>query len=253
MKNILLNLGFLALFLSQNAFANEENHRIDHANQILSENYSESPHDSSVIFHAFTLEADSGEARDGNVQSWDLNGWVGGDYNRLWLKSEGEVAQGGTESSNVEILYGRNISQFWDFQMGARLDFQEESISYLEIGFEGLAPQSFETEIHGFLSEDGDFSLRLRQEVDIFLTQWLITQPYLELEAFSQDVANQEIKSGISRVEIGIITRYEITRKFAPYFALKYDSKTFSTADLAKKNGNRVSDFSAAIGIRLRF
>jgi uncharacterized protein involved in copper resistance len=44
--------------------------------------------DHQQIFHAFTVEADVGEARDGSSKGFDLSGWVGGDYNRLWLKSE---------------------------------------------------------------------------------------------------------------------------------------------------------------------
>lgn len=230
---------FLIFLFPKNLWAvtNHESHGDDHPQ----------------IFHAFTLEGDVGEARNGNTQSWDLNGWVGGDYNRIWLKSEGEVTKGKTEDSNIEVLYGRNISRFWDAQFGVRHDFKEKSTNYLEIGFEGLAPQSFETEIHAFLSEDGDLSLRLRQEVDIFLTQWLITQPYLELEAFSQDVLDKEVKSGISNAEIGLITRYEITRKFAPYFALRYHTKTFGTADYAKQIGVKVDNFIVSAGIRLRF
>ncbi|MGB1540380.1 MAG: copper resistance protein B, partial [Rickettsiales bacterium] len=41
------------------------------------------------IFHGFTLEADYGTGESDPVASWDLDGWIGGDYNKLWLKSEG--------------------------------------------------------------------------------------------------------------------------------------------------------------------
>lgn len=54
-------------------------------------------------------------------------------------------------------------------------------------------------------------------------------------------------------LEIGAETRYEITRKFAPYFALRYHAKTFGTADLAKQMGQRVDNFIIVAGIRLRF
>ena len=46
--------------------------------------------DHQKIFHALTVEADAGEALDGSARSWDLDGWVGSDYNKLWLKSEGK-------------------------------------------------------------------------------------------------------------------------------------------------------------------
>ena len=108
----------------------------------------------------------------------------------------------------------------------------------------------FETKAQIFLSEKGNYSARIKQEVDIFLTQKLITQPYFETELFAQDVNELEVKSGISDFEIGAETRYEITRKFAPYFALRYHTKTFGTADLARQLGQRVDNFVVAAGIK---
>jgi hypothetical protein len=46
-----------------------------------------------AIFHMFRLEADAGSNTDGTpLQSWDLDGWIGTDENKLWIKSEGERA-----------------------------------------------------------------------------------------------------------------------------------------------------------------
>jgi len=75
MSRIFLPL-LLTLCLAQNSFAAlpHNSHGSDH----------------QKIFHAFTVEADAGEALDGSARSWDLDGWVGSDYNKLWLKSEGK-------------------------------------------------------------------------------------------------------------------------------------------------------------------
>ena len=43
---------------------------------------------------------------DGNAQSWDIKGWVGGDIDRLWLRSEGERSAGRTESAEAQALVG---------------------------------------------------------------------------------------------------------------------------------------------------
>lgn len=213
--------------------------------------------DHQQIFHAFTVEADVGEARDGRSKGFDLSGWIGGDYNRLWLKSEKKKYGDDEEEFEAQALYSRNIAQFWDVQIGVTHDFSTDSTSqnlnYLTIGLEGLAPQMFETEAQLFLSEKGNYSARFKQEVDIFITQRLITQPYFETEIFAQDVEELEARSGISDLEFGIMTRYEITRKFAPYFALRYRTKTFGTADLAKQLSQRVDNFIVAGGVRLRF
>jgi copper resistance protein B len=223
--------------------------------------------DHQQIFHAFTLEADVGEARDSpstssatenkNSKGFDLSGWVGGDYNRLWINSEKKNYGNYEQKFEAQALYSRNFTQFWDAQIGVAHDFSTDftptNVNYFVIGLEGLAPQMFETKAQIFLSDKGNYSARLKQEVDIFITQKLITQPYFETELFAQNVNKLEVKSGISDLEIGAETRYEITRKFAPYFALRYHTKTFGTADLAKQLGQKVDNFIAAVGIRLRF
>ncbi len=213
--------------------------------------------DHNQIFHAFTFEADVGEARDGSSKGFDFSGWMGGDYNRLWLKSEKKNYGNFEEKFEAQAFYSRNIAQFWDAQVGVThdfsTDFTSKNVNYLTIGLEGLASQMFETEAQLFLSEKGNYSARFKQEVDIFVTQRLILQPYFEAEFFAQKVRELEVEKGLSDFEVGLMTRYEITRKFAPYFALRYHTKIFGTADLARELGERVDNFIVAIGVRLRF
>lgn len=239
-----MNKFFLILFLffssPQNIYASAMNHG-----------------DSGRIFHAFTLETDAGEARDGKARAIDLNGWIGGDVNRLWLKSEQKTFGKYNKKSEVQALYGRNISQFWDAQIGMRhdfsTDFSSQNVDYLTLGFQGLAPYLFETNAQIFLSDQGNYSARLKQEIDILITQKLIIRPYFEAEFFAQDVEKLEVKSGLAEIEAGILTRYEITRKFAPYLALRYHAKTFSTATFARNAGEKVDNFITSVGVRFRF
>ena len=213
--------------------------------------------DTPQIFHAFTVEGDAGGAKDGSAKALDIDGWIGGDVNRLWLKSEKKTFGKYDKKSEVQALYGRNISQFWDAQIGARhdfsTDFSSQNVNYLTRGLQGLAPYLFETNVQFFLSDQGNYSARLKQEIDILITQKLIAQPYFEAEFFAQNVPKLEVKSGLAEVEAGILTRYEISRKFAPYFALRYNTKTFGTANFAKNNGDRVNNFIGSIGLWLRF
>jgi copper resistance protein B len=241
MNKIFLIL-FLIFLLPQNLFAAKHvGHTDDHPK----------------IFHAFTLEGDVGEARDGKAKSFDFSGWIGSDYNRLWLRSEKKNYGSYEEKFETQALYSRNFSQFWDAQIGVSHDFSTDftsnNLDYLTMGLEGLAPYMFETNAQIFLSNQGNYSARFKQEIDILLTQKLIMQPYFETEIFAQDVPKLEVKSGISDLEIGTITRYEISRKFAPYFALRYHTKTFGTADTARQLGARVDNFIVSVGLRLRF
>ncbi len=46
-------------------------------------------HDAMPMYHAFRLDMDAGENRDNeSIANWDLDGWIGGDDYKLWLKSE---------------------------------------------------------------------------------------------------------------------------------------------------------------------
>jgi copper resistance protein B len=211
-------------------------------------------HGDMPLFHAFRLELDAGESRDNeSVANWNLDGWIGGDDNKLWLKSEGAVVGHNTQTSENWAMVSRNIATFWDAQAGVRYDNKPESTSYFGAGFAGLAPYHFETEAHFFTSEDGDVSFRLRVENDFLFTQKLILQPYLELDVFAQDVKELDIGSGLSDANIGLQLRYEITRKFAPYIEVSYDSLFGDTADMADAKGEHATDSTLTAGIRLVF
>lgn len=211
-------------------------------------------HDDTMAFHAFRLEMAAGENRDNDaVAHWDLDGWVGGDHHKLWLKSEGETVDQNTDSSETWAMYSYNIATFWDAQAGIRYDNRPESTAYFVAGLTGLAPYYFETEAHLFVSEDGDVSVRLREENDFLLTQALIVQPYLELNAYAQDVKALGIGSGLSDTTIGLQLRYEITRKVAPYIEVSYERLFGGTADDAESRGEDRNTSSITAGIRLMF
>ncbi len=213
--------------------------------------------DNQKIFHALTLEADAGKARDGNAHTFDLDGWIGGNSDRLWLKAEKKSFGHYDKKSELQASYSKKIAQFWDAQIGARhdfsTDFSSQKVNYLTVGLQGLAAYSFETSLQLFLSDQRNYSARIKQKLDILITQKFITQPYFEAEFFAQNVPELEVKSGLSEFETGLLTRYEITRKFAPYVALRYNRKAFGTANLAKKEHERVDDFIYSAGLKLKF
>ena len=205
------------------------------------------------IFHMFRLETEYGGSNNGAVAHWDLDGWIGTDENKLWLKSEGEHSDGKIEEAELWALYSRNIGTFWDAQIGIRHDFKPYSTTYLALGFEGLAPYFIETEAHLFISDEGDVTARLRREHDLLFTQRLILQPYLEINLSAQDVEEQEIGAGLTDGKIGFQTRYELTRKFAPYVDVHYGRKFGETSSIAKSNGEDNDELVGSIGLRLMF
>jgi copper resistance protein B len=205
------------------------------------------------VFHMFKLEAEYGTNQHDPIAGWDLDGWIGTDTNKLWLKSEGESADGKLESSEFWAMYSRNISEFWDVQAGVRLDTEPDTTSYLVAGINGLAPYWFETEAHLFVSDEGDLTARLHLENEILITQKLILEPYAEVNLSAQDIHEAEMGQGINDGNIGLQARYEFTRKFAPFVDIHYGRKLGETSSIANKHGEDVDETTLAFGIRLMF
>lgn len=211
-------------------------------------------HEHNTVFHAITVDMGAGENRDNEaVANWDLDGWVGGDTHKLWLKSEGDVVDQAVEQSELWAMYSRNVDAFWDAQIGVRHDDMPSAMTYAVLGVTGLAPYHFETQAHVFVSENGDVSFRLREENDFLFTQQLILQPYIELNAFAQDVHEREVGAGVSDIRAGLQLRYEITRKFAPYVQFEYSRLFGDTADIAQAHGDDRNDSAITAGIKLLF
>ena len=121
------------------------------------------------------------------------------------------------------------------------------------MGFEGLAPYFFETEAHALINKEGDISFRLKQRNDFLVTQRFILQPFVELNVNGQSDKASKQGAGLSKGELGVQARYEFTRKFAPYFEVKYDRKFGQTASYAKVEGEDVDAWVAQLGLRLMF
>jgi copper resistance protein B len=204
-----------------------------------------------VMFNLAEVQARAG--RDG--YRWDGEAWVGGDINRLWLKSEGDGAfREGVESAEVQALYSRAIGPYFNLQAGVRHDFQPSPTrTYATVGFEGLAPYMFEVEGALFLSSKGEVLGRLEGYYDQRLTQRLILQPRVEFNLSAQDVPEIRIGSGLTDAELGLRLRYETSRQFAPYIGVSYEAKTGRTADFARADGKDPTTTNVVAGVRFWF
>ena len=187
---------------------------------------------------------------------WDVAGWIGSDYNKLYLESEGAwlVEESEVGEAEVELFYGRNVASFWDLRLGIRHDFKPDpDRTFAALGVEGMAPQWFEVEATAWLSEDGDLSAALEVEYDLLLTQRLILQPRLETSVAAQEVEKYGVGRGINDVELGLRLRYEIRRRFAPYIGVSWHRKIGDTADLARDEGEDVEASFFVLGTRMMF
>lgn len=221
-------------------------------------NYGEIPmHDNATFY---TLRANRFEQRfqDGDdVALWDVIGWVGDDYNKLYLKSEGDynTSKGKHESTRAELLYSRNVSTFWDVQAGLRHDFisNADDRNFAAFSLYGLAPYWFEVDASTYLSDEGDVSARIEAEYDLLLTQRLILQPRFETNLALQDVREYNIGSGINDIELGARLRYEVTRKFAPYIGVEWTQNIGETKNMLEAAGEDTSKTAIVAGVKFWF
>jgi copper resistance protein B len=203
--------------------------------------------------HSYWL-LDRLEAREGGGGAWDATAWIGGDINRLWLRSEGEVADGRVEDASVEALYGRAISPWWDVVGGVRVDTGDgPDRAYAAFGVQGLAPYKFEVQATGYLGTGGRTAARLEAEYDTLLTNRLILQWRSEANLYGGSDPARRLGTGLSTIEAGARLRFEITRRFAPYIGVEVERAVGETADLRRADGDPVNDTRLVAGLRLWF
>ena len=191
---------------------------------------------------------------------WDVEGWYGGDYNRLWFKSEGQsdTAFKADYDVDFQLLYGRYVQKYYDFQVGTRVEtqsFRGRNVSRGQavIGIEGLVPYNYELESALFIDQNGAVSARFSLTKDMLLTQRLILQNRFETNAAVQRVEKFTTGSGINNLELGFRLRYEIRREFAPYVGLSLDRSLGETATLVRQEGGTPSQFRFVVGVFMFF
>jgi copper resistance protein B len=191
---------------------------------------------------------------------WDIEGWYGGDYNRVWFKSEGQrdTAFKANYDVDFQLLYGRFIRKYYDFQIGGRVETQSFRGSNVTrglaaIGIEGLVPYNYQIEPTLFIAQNGAVSARLSLTKDLLMTQRLILQLRFETNAAIQRVVEFTTGSGLNNLEFGFRLRYEIRRGFAPYVGLSLDRSFGDTATLVRQDGGNPSQVRLAAGVRMWF
>lgn len=210
--------------------------------------------DTKRFFRTVIDELDWRDSDTGTVFAWDAYARYGGDYNKVWLKTEGQRSGEVTEEASIELLWDRILNRWWSIQSGARHDFGAgPSRNWLGAGIQGLAPYFFEIEATTYFGEQGRTAARLRAEYELLLTQRLILQPAIELNAYGKDDPANQIGSGLSDFELSLRLRYEFHREIAPYIGAAWVNHTGETANLLQSTGAESSDLQLIAGIRLWF
>ncbi|MDH5739703.1 MAG: copper resistance protein B [Nitrospira sp.] len=191
---------------------------------------------------------------------WDIEGWYGGDYNRLWFKSEGQqdTAFKADYDVDFQLLYGRFLWKYYDIQVGGRMETQSFRGGNVTrgmgvIGLQGIVPYNYEFESALFIDQSGAVSARLSYTKDFLLSQRLVLQGRFQTNLAVQRVEEFTTGSGLNNLEFGARLRYEIRREFAPYIGLSFDRSFGETATLVRQQGGDPSQIRFVVGLRAWF
>jgi copper resistance protein B len=191
------------------------------------------------------FKADKLEWRDvneGTLMVWEIDAWIGKDLNKLWIKSKGESLDGTVDANEVDVLYSKAISPFWDIQMGLRHEFKPTlTQDWVGVGFMGVAPYLFEIDANVFVNQDSLVNARIAADYEYMFTQKVILIPNIELSLYSGDDNARGIVSGLSSAELGLRLHYAFKREFSPYIGINYE----------KKYGNSVVEASSGTQLLL--
>jgi copper resistance protein B len=201
-----------------------------------------------------TFALDRLEYVEGGAAAWSAQAWYGGDVNRFVLRSEGEHADGGIAHADLELLWGHAIAPFWDSRLGLRQDFgRGPDRTWVAFGMQGLAPYWFDVSATAYVGARGRTALRVEADYDLLLTQRLVLQPRVEVNAYGKDDPEAGIGSGLSDASVGVRLRYEIRREFAPYVGLQRSRLFGGSAEHARADGEEDSELQWVAGVRAWF
>jgi copper resistance protein B len=194
------------------------------------------------------------DGQHGTGQAWEASGWVGGNINRLWLRSEGKRNDGRTGSADLEVMYGRSVSPWWDVLVGVKQDFRPaDSRTWAAFGIQGLAPYKFETSATAYVGEGGQLAATVEVEYELLLTNRLILQPLVEATFSAKDEPEYGNGAGLNKLEAGLRLRYEFNRRFAPYIGISHERLFGDTADYHEAAGEHARDTRWVAGVRVWF
>jgi copper resistance protein B len=211
-------------------------------------------HDRALNYFVLFDQLEWKSASGGKGVNIDTKGWLGGDRNRFWFRAEADSEDGRVGEAETHLLYGRQISRWWDVVGGVRQDARPgPARTWAAIGIQGLAPYWFEVELTGYVDAEGRTHFRGEVEYELLLTNRLVLQPLIEVDVHGKSDPERGIGAGLSTIDTGFRLRYEVRRELAPYVGVTWNKKFGRTAEFAEAAGEHLGGARLVTGVRLWF
>jgi len=199
---------------------------------------------------------------------WDVQGWVGREGNRFWIRDEGgRHTSGARDDNRLELLWGTqprwwNWMETLDLEMllGIRHDSgTTPSRTYGALGFTGVLPLGIRFEGTGYLGDGSRMGDDLHTGVRAQLERgWDLTDRWTvvlraEHEVWSEDHVRYSEGIGPWMWSAGMRLHYGITEQVAPYVGVEWFDLVQDTARRAESAGEESNEVRAVVGLRLQF
>jgi copper resistance protein B len=196
------------------------------------------------------------EAREDDKAALEIDAWVGKDLHKAWFKVDWVSEDGEIETAELQALYSRAISAYWDLQLGVRHDFEldyDEAENWAVIGLQGLAPYFFDVDAALYVGDGGNTALRFEAEYELLITQRWVLIPEIELNLYDQNHDQRGIGSGLSEAEFGLRLAYYFRREVAPYVGYYREQAFGNSHDYAEQAGVEPHQSTWVAGFKLWF
>ncbi len=190
---------------------------------------------------------------------WDIDAWYGRDIHKFWLKSSGEYAGSSLENANIELVYSKASTAYWDQQFGFRQDFKSNAVNHtrhwISYGFIGTAPYFVDVDARVFIGEESSSQLLIELERELMLTQKWVLTPELDIIANGRSNERFGEGSGLAEIEFSVRLGYENrgSSKLQPFVGITATQLFGATKRLARTQAENSSEVSIMLGLHSWF
>ncbi|MCP1121217.1 copper resistance protein B [Robbsia andropogonis] len=203
-----------------------------------------------ILFDQFGYQS----VRGVSGMRWDMSGWIGGDRDRFFFRSEGQRIRGNWSDVRIEGAWRHAVDRYWNTLLGMRTDLGSGPTRYWGmVGVQGVMPWYVNLSAMAYVDPSGRTALWARADYDWRFTQRLVLTPELEVNAYGRRDAARSVGAGISDMTASLRLRYEVTRKFAPYIGLTWERPFGATAAMLRGRGTTLDEVGIDAGVRFWF
>ena len=183
---------------------------------------------------------------------WDSRSWIGGDRNRLWIRTEGEAVDGVLDTAEAQLLFGRSFSRWWEVVAGVRFDARPTPVAHLAGGRRpgpgAAVPRRASDRVcrpvrpHRGAGSKSSMTCSSRSDSCCSRSSSSASP--------ARTIRTAASAPGSAPARSGFRVRYEFRREIAPYAGVVWHRKLFGTGDSARERGGDAGGWHVVAGLR---